>query len=137
MKGYDIRCPVCSDYAINMNRRSSKGFKGATYTTEYYDHGDRECVLQKTFYPNYFGKGPKTVTSKTTRNPWYTPKTKETISFVKTPSGTTKLSKNVPRDIFLRLLKEKAVKPPKEGTKEWDFDPEKARPILEKQYEIV
>ena len=132
MPRQDIRCPVCNDYAIDMNRRSSKGFKGATYTTEYYDHGDRECVFQKTYYPNYFGKGPKTVVNK-----WTTPKTKEQISFVILPSGTTKLSKSVPRDVFLRLLKEKAVKPPKEGTKEWDFDPIKARPILEKQYEIV
>ena len=40
----------------------SKGFKGATYETQTYDLGDgRERVVQLAHYPDYFGKGPRTI----------------------------------------------------------------------------
>lgn len=61
------KCPVCGDpYSGFDDRGSQKGFKGAKYGMKVYEHPDKECVYQTAYYPDYFGKGPKTKVDKWT-----------------------------------------------------------------------
>ena len=130
-----MNCPVCHESYLSKDTRRSGGFKGATYTSDYYEHEDKECVYQSTYYPNYFGKGPKTVHAS-----WSSAKEKkpkETIQFVITPEGRTRLSKQVSTDTFRKLMKAGAVSPPKPGFPGWNFDRVKSGPILKEEYEVV
>jgi hypothetical protein len=135
----EIWCPVCQEVAFSTEKRGpSKGFKGAAYTEVYYQHGSKECVRQSCYYPNYFGKGPKTIvhTWSTQKTPTISavPTAKEHIQFTTNFEGKTQLTKSVPKDVFMRLLKADAVSAPKPGFKGWNFDRVKAKPILEESY---
>jgi len=129
-------CPVCHEpYLGKKTHGISHDSKGATYSSHYYQHEDKECVLQKVYYPNYFGKGPKTVV-----HSWSTArekKPKETISFYADYKGRVRLNKNVSHDLFNKLMREGAVVLPKSNDRVWSFDKEKARPILEKEYKVI
>jgi len=142
---YEIFCPVCHEVAFNKETRKTGGFKGATYTTNYYDHGSKECVQQFVYYPNYFGKGSKTVC-----HTWSTEKPsnvfkdrrtepkqlkgapKRDIRFI-SQYGLTKVSQNLDKDVFMELLKAKAVEKTSKG---WEFKPALSTPILKKYYVV-
>lgn len=127
-----MNCPICHEpYLHKENRGIQHGFKGATYGMEVYEHEDKECVFQKCFYPNYFGKGPKTVI-----HSWSSakiPKPKEKVSFINR-GEVTNLSRSISHDTFMTLLRAGAVKKEPKG---WNFNKEKSKLILEKEYEVV
>jgi hypothetical protein len=131
-----MNCPVCHEpYLAKETRGPTGGFKGAKYTSEYYEHEDKECVYQSAYYPNYFGKGPKTV-----YHSWSTAKEKkpkEQVRFIILPEGRVQLSRQVSNEIFRKLLKAGAVTPPKPGFPGWNFDRVKSKPILEQEYEVI
>lgn len=145
MKGYEIFCPVCHEVAFNKETRKTGGFKGATYTTNYYDHGSKECAQQFVYYPNYFGKGPKTVCHtwsnekpasvfKDRRNEPQQSKapSKRSIHFI-SHYGLTRVSKSLDKDVFMELVKAKAVEKTSKG---WEFKPALSTPILKKYYVV-
>jgi len=129
-----MNCPVCHQpYRTSEHRGPHKGFKGASYSEDYYQHETKECVFQKSFYPNYFGKGPKTVVHTWEHNLQYLNPHKGQISFV-TENGITTINKVIPKPLFIELLKAKAVAHTDRG---WEFNPDLCKKILEKEYEII